>query len=276
VDSGSGVQPASVQMTLTGTIVPALYAPLAQRLWYTATAFLPNGVYTYTIAAADTVGNQVTYSGTITVAVPAPAILGADPAVLPRGVTTTVVITGVNFGYPPTVRIDGGLVTDTGYQGTTALTATVPAILISGPHTVTVAAPDGQAGTKTALFTIVESSALVPQAPGLVISTTSIGVQLTWLMDTTSTLGYPVPITGYQVYRSIYPYFSPDGPTAVKVADLASPTWTNIVSYVDAAAFSLPITPYHYIVVANNAWGQASAVSNRVGAFNFALTPGGD
>jgi hypothetical protein len=275
-DTGSGVEPLSVEASLSGVPVTLTYAALTGRLWYTGTAFLPNGSYTYTLSARDTSGNPIVYVGAFTVAVPAPAVLGVDPPVLPRGVTTTVTITGQNFAYPPIVQVDGNPVADTGYQGLAAITLTTPITLTNGPHDVAVTAPDGQIGVKSAAFEVVEPSALEPQSPAVSANRLNNGVQLLWPQVTTSTQGYTVPVDHYEVYRSASPYFAPDGPDSVKLADVPAPVSGSGVSYTDTQAFEQPLTDYFYVVVAVNRWGLASSVSNRVAAFNFALTPGGD
>ena len=150
-----------------------------------------------TLSASDTSGNPVVYEGAFTVAVPAPVVAGVDPPVAPRGITTTATIAGQYFAYPPVVRVDGNIVADAGYRGPAAITLTVPLDLANGPHDVAVAAPDGQAGAKSAAFEVVEPAALEPRAPAISISRLGNGIRLTWPHVTMSTQGYPAPVDRY-------------------------------------------------------------------------------
>lgn len=144
-DTGSGVDPLSVEASLSGVPVTLTYATLTGRLWYTGTAFLPNGSYTYTLAARDTSGNSVVYTGAFMVAVPAPVVSGAQPNVVKLGVTTAVVINGSGF-YPGLTLAVGGSATPYIYLSTSALSVVLPATLPQGNHGITVTNPDGQTG----------------------------------------------------------------------------------------------------------------------------------
>ena len=69
----------------------------------------------------------------------------------------------------------------------------------------------------------------------------------------------------YRVWRGDTPYFTPSGQP---LATVSSP------SHTDENALCDPATNYFYVITAVNACGDASSVSNRVGEFDFALTPG--
>jgi len=69
----------------------------------------------------------------------------------------------------------------------------------------------------------------------------------------------------YSVWRGASPYFTPAG----------SPVSTAGTSpYVDGGRTGDATTNYYYVITAVNACDQASPISNRVGEFDFALTPG--
>ncbi|RUA17925.1 MAG: hypothetical protein DSY55_01185 [Clostridia bacterium] len=72
----------------------------------------------------------------------------------------------------------------------------------------------------------------------------------------------------YQVWESANPYFSPDPQTDTPLAETENTTYTDENSLGD------PATNHYYTITAVNACGNASALSNRIGEFDFALTPG--
>jgi glycerophosphoryl diester phosphodiesterase len=93
-------------------------------------------------------------------------------------------------------------------------------------------------------------------------------VQLTWTAVTADILGNPMTLDHYVVYRRAdAPYFVPT-PSDV-IATPATPSFTDPGVLGDAAH------NYYYVVTSVDAAGQESAPSNRVGAFDQALTPAG-
>ena len=210
-DTGSGVAPASVELRLNGQLVAATYTPLNGYLSYTSAAILPNRSYPYTVTARDTAGNEATSEGSFTVSVPAPTVLGTDPPAVPYGIAAKVTITGQNFSHPPAVWVDGLAMTDVSYQGLTAIGVTLPANLALGPHSVMVTAPDGQSGSKAAAITVVESTALKPLVPTVIIARTLKSLELMWQHQTRSTEGYPASVAFYEVWHGSGPDFSPGG-----------------------------------------------------------------
>ena len=275
-DTGSGVAPASVALRLDGQPVEATYAPLSGQLWYTGTVFLANGTYPYTLTAADTAGNQATYEGNLTVAVAAPAVLGTDPPAVPQGIAATVTISGTNFSHPPVVRVDGVPMPDVGYLGLMAISVTLPSNLALGPHSVTIAAPDGQSGSLAGAFTVVAPTALMPMAPTVAIGRSLESTGLTWLHRTQSVFGYPASVTHYEVWLGVTPYFSPGTIGTNLIAQVTPPPWAvegEPLSYSDD-----PVDPSEgsrfYRIRSASVYGYLSEASKSVGVFNFALTPG--
>ena len=102
--------------------------------------------------------------------------------------------------------------------------------------------------------------------PAISAQKMSNGVKLTWVQIGSN-------MTGYEVYRSTNPYFTADASN--KLGDALPPGPGNLASYPDETAYSPPWISYFYIVRAAGTGGTVSSSSNRVGAFHFALTPGG-
>ena len=109
----------------------------------TSTTFLPNGVYTYALSAADTAGNNVSHQDAFEVAVPAPDVVEVDPSVVFQGISSKVTVRGTMFAYPATLTLGSQELSDTGYQGLIAYTATVPIDLGYGRYDLTLTNPDG-------------------------------------------------------------------------------------------------------------------------------------
>jgi hypothetical protein len=102
-----------------------------------------------------------------------------------------------------------------------------------------------------------------PAAPTLAGGLPADGFHLTW--------PHVSPNTAYHVYRSLAPYFPPT-PTAE--IGLVSLPFAATVSYGDAgSAAGDPAANHFYLVTGVTPGGQAAA-SNRVGEFDFRLTPG--
>ena len=73
--------------------------------------------------------------------------------------------------------------------------------------------------------------------------------------------------TAYEVWRGTTPYFTPGASGSVKA------TTTTATSYSDPGRSGDPATNYYYLIIAT-ASGCPLGVSQRVGEFDFALTPG--
>jgi hypothetical protein len=80
-------------------------------------------------------------------------------------------------------------------------------------------------------------------------------------------------VTHYVVWRSTQPYFSPGDPGSLPIAKVNRVGLS--ASYTDVGAIGNTDTNYFYVVTAGNIYGLVSPVSNRVGEFDYSLTPGG-
>jgi len=86
------------------------------------------------------------------------------------------------------------------------------------------------------------------------------GVDLSWSAVTAS--------DHYQVWESSEPYFTPDTRNDTPLDTTTSTTYTHSGSLGD------PATNHFYLITSVNPCGAASEYSQRVGEFDFALTPG--
>ena len=78
-------------------------------------------------------------------------------------------------------------------------------------------------------------------------------------------------VTGYEVYRSASPYFTPGAGN--KLGNAPAPGSGAPAIYTDETLTD-PLAAYFYAVRASGDGGALSPASNRVGAFRFSLTPG--
>ncbi len=79
--------------------------------------------------------------------------------------------------------------------------------------------------------------------------------------------------TRYEVWRSTVPYFQPGDPGSEQRGEVAAPTVGEDLVFDDAQAIGAAAANHFYVIRGINAYGSAG-ISNRVGAFNFALMPG--
>jgi hypothetical protein len=80
-------------------------------------------------------------------------------------------------------------------------------------------------------------------------------------------------VVAYKVWRGTQPYFTP-GDAGTEILDELIPPYSSVVTYTDSGAVGDPNTNYYYGVMAVNGFGLSSALSNRVGEFDYSLTPG--
>jgi uncharacterized repeat protein (TIGR01451 family) len=128
---------------------------------------------------------------------------------------------------------------------------------------VTVVSPATPTPTPTPTVT-----PLPPVAPVVAVNRSGNNVVLTWQ--------HAAQNASYQVWRGVTPYFTPAGDGAANIGDGATGNCSNAggtITCNDTAAIGDPVTNYFYLVRSLNAAG-ASADSNRVGEFDFALQPG--
>jgi hypothetical protein len=101
------------------------------------------------------------------------------------------------------------------------------------------------------------AAAEAPSSLGISRNLNANGVDLAWAAAANA--------ARYQVWRDAAPYFTPAG----SPLDAASTP-----GYTDPNVLGNPAANQYYVTIGVNACGAASAVSNRVGAFSFALMPG--
>lgn len=96
------------------------------------------------------------------------------------------------------------------------------------------------------------------------------GVKLTWTHVGGS-------VDHYEVWRSESPYFTPGAAGSTKISGNLPPPASpgTAMEFTDTASHAgNPDVQDYYVVLAVGANGQPSPASNRVGAFDFRLTPG--
>lgn len=98
------------------------------------------------------------------------------------------------------------------------------------------------------------------------------GLRLTWTHVGGS-------VDHYEVWRSASPYFSPGAGGSAKISPNIPPPAGGpgaAMEFTDTSSHvGNPDVQDYYVVLVIGANGQASPVSNRVGEFDFGLTPGG-
>ncbi len=108
-----------------------------------------------------------------------------------------------------------------------------------------------------------------PVAPVVVAGRSGNAVTLTWTHASAN--------VSYQVWRDSAPYFTPGSSgTSIASGMPPAPNCTNgggAILCTDAGAIGDPASNHFYVIRAFNAAG-ATADSNRVGEFDFAITPG--
>jgi hypothetical protein len=99
-----------------------------------------------------------------------------------------------------------------------------------------------------------------PTTVGIAANTGVSGVDLSWSAVTSS--------DHYQVWENNAPYFTPDTRNDTPLDTTTSTSYTHSGSLGD------PTSNHFYLITTVNACGAASGYSQRVGEFDFALTPG--
>ncbi len=132
-------------------------------------------------------------------------------------------------------------------------------ILYSSPGNLRLAA--GLA-VKYTPFSGAAPACLGPAAPDIAIGRDGAGAVLSW--------PHQPPDTSYQVWRDTSPYFMPAGEGAL-LGTL--PATSGAMAYPAAGGIGNPDQNVFYTVLGGLA-GGLSAPSNRVGEFDFSLTPG--
>ncbi|HEX6096862.1 MAG TPA: Ig-like domain-containing protein [Thermoanaerobaculia bacterium] len=148
--SGSGVDPASVRVTVDGTDVTATFTVTAAEATGTL-ATLADGPHTVTVTALDWAGNSAGASSTFTVDTGNPAVTITQPEENEFTASATIAVTGsVTDATAVTVKVNGVAATVT---GTTYTAAAVP-LPAEGPVALTAVATDAAGNTGSATVTI--------------------------------------------------------------------------------------------------------------------------
>ncbi len=111
-----------------------------------------------------------------------------------------------------------------------------------------------------------QTTSAAPQAsiPGdIAIAAGATDISLSWT--------HVAPNTGYDVWRSTMPYFSPGQGGSIQLADLPAPADGEPVSFTDVGA-AADSQDYFYLVMA--VLDPASSVAAHLGKFSFDVTPG--
>jgi len=96
---------------------------------------------------------------------------------------------------------------------------------------------------------------------------TPTGIQFSWT-DVGGTVDH------YEVWRSSTPYFTPGDAGTEHIADVAPASGGAVIFTDTTSHIGNPDVNDYYIVLAIDANGDASPLSEHVGGFDFALTPG--
>ncbi len=148
--------------------------------------------------------------------------------------------------------------------------------LTLGQHTIVLTATDSDGNAASVSVPVLVREIKPQMKPETSIGRQADDVHLSWAHVVTDTVGNSVAVTHYEVWRSVTPYLNPYDGIAVKLAEVAAPASPgDTVSYSDVGALDPTGVNYYYLVRAISLDGQISS-PNRVGAFNFELTPGGN
>ncbi len=193
-------------------------------------------------------------------------------------VVTDVIPTGTTY-VTGSAWASSGIITDVAgirwngvvtANGTITLTFCVTATASAGTTiTNTASISDNDLFEPIAISTTTAVHAPTPVAVAdLAAGRSGTDVMLTWSHT-------DVVVDHYEVWRSMDPYFMPGDAGSEKRQTILPPALGTGANTTDIGALGQVGVNYFYRVEAVNATGE-SAVSNRVGAFNFMLTPGGD
>lgn len=105
---------------------------------------------------------------------------------------------------------------------------------------------------------------VLSQAPTVSMTVVGSSLKLDWADVTLDVAGQATPVRGYRVYRSSLPYFTSEAANWV-----AAPTLSEFSDTIGG-----PDNNRFYRIRTEDAAGQLSVNSGRVGVFSFALQPG--
>ena len=238
-------------------------------------SYFQAGVYPIVFYASDGIAvDSELVTITVTNVNRAPAAdAGADQANVPVG--TTVVLDGSGSNDPDNealfydwVQIGGIVVTLS--DPTAAEPTFVP--VLPGVYAFELTVNDGDLFSAPDTVQVTVINAAPPRAVNdLTIGINGESIELSWSAVTLDTAGLATVIDGYIIYRGTRAYFSP-GP-----ADSIGFTGAATLDFADSDLFGANVVGdtlnnYFYVVVAKDVYGNRSAVSNRVGEYDYQIT----
>ena len=123
---------------------------------------------------------------------------------------------------------------------------------------------------------VLTSQPTEPRAPQVKIEITqTVNAKLSWSHVVSDTLGGPITVNRYYIYRDTSPY---QGASATLHATIDGPFAPSDITFFDPGAIGNASTNYFYYVqaaISDNHGGYVTSVlSNHVGEFDFTLVPG--
>ncbi|MFZ5981229.1 MAG: PKD domain-containing protein, partial [Candidatus Zixiibacteriota bacterium] len=197
---------------------------------------------------------------------------GVDQINIPAGALVTLDGTGSNdFDLDPLnyswVQVDGEMVTlSDAAANMPTFTPTIPDtyqfeltvddnFLLSTPDTVMI---------------VVVNGAPPEAVSDLTIQLVSDAVQLNWSAVTVDLSGFAATIDRYVIYRGISAYFTPTDMDSIGMTDELTLSFTdNDIGGVNVVGDTL--VQYFYTIMAVDIYGNRSAVSNRVGEYDYQI-----
>ncbi|MBK7141795.1 MAG: tandem-95 repeat protein [bacterium] len=236
--------------------------------------FTQAGVYEVTFYASD---GQYVDSERVTLTVNnsnrAPqANAGTDQIDVP--VNSTVLLDGTSSFDPDLeiityswTQVSGTAVTLTG-----ALTAT-PSFVppLPGSYTFQLIVSDNNLFSTPDTVVVSAINAAPPQAiTDLSIAIITDNIQLNWSAITLDTAGLPTQVGGYIIYRDTMAHFAPTSADSIGAVTPGTLTFTDNNIF-GANVVGDTLNQYFYVVVPYDIYGNRSAVSNRVGEYDYAI-----
>jgi hypothetical protein len=114
-------------------------------------------------------------------------------------------------------------------------------------------------------------NAAPPQAiADLSIAIVTDNIVLGWSAITLDTTGLPTQVGGYIIYRDTMAYFTPTSVDSIGAVSAATVTFTDN-NIIGANVVGDTANQYFYLVLSYDIYGNRSAVSNRVGEYDYPI-----